>query len=159
MIEHKLEVLSRIAEKLNAAGITWAIGASLLLYLKNIADSFNDIDIMAAEEDVEQLKRILLDLGEMQPPNPNKQYKTHHFYEFVIDKVDVDVMAGFVIVKDGREYDCSLTWDLIVEHITVNGQSIPLQAVSDWRRYYDLMGRTKKVAMIDNFPIRQLPVY
>ncbi|MDD6077901.1 MAG: hypothetical protein ACI3XD_05485 [Oscillospiraceae bacterium] len=154
IINHKLDVLSRIAERLNADGVNWAIGASLLLYFKGIADSFNDIDILVVEEYVEKLKKALLTMGEMQPPNPNKQYKSRHFYEFVIDGVDVDVMAGFIIVKDGKEYDCSFTQDLIFEHVDVNGQKIPLQAVSDWRRYYDLMGRDEKVAMIDNASVR-----
>lgn len=153
-ISHKLEVLSRIAERLNAEHLTWAVGASLLLYLKRIADSFHDIDIMAAEEDMERLKSVLLDMGEMQAPNPSQQYKTRRFCEFVIDGVDVDVMGGFVIVKDGREYDCSLTRYSIFEYVEVNGQSVPLQAVSDWRRYYALMGRDAKVELIDRFSIQ-----
>ena len=48
-------------------------------------------------------------MGELQPANPNVKYRTHRFYEFVIDGVDVDVMEGFAIVKDGVEYDCSFT--------------------------------------------------
>lgn len=148
-IEHKLNVLSSIAEKLNSAKLTWAVGASLLLYFKGISDSFNDIDLMVVEADAERAKSLLLDMGQMQPPKPNGNYKTPYFYEFVIDGVEVDVMGGFIIVKDGQNYDCSLTRDMIVEHIVVNGQSIPLQAVSDWRRYYKLMRRESKVAMID----------
>lgn len=148
-IEHKLNVLSSIAEKLNSAKLTWAVGASLLLYFKGISDSFNDIDLMVVEADAERAKSLLLDMGQMQPPKPNGNYKTPYFYEFVIDGVEVDVMGGFIIVKDGQNYDCSLTRDMIVEHIVVNGQSIPLQAVSDWRRYYKLMRREAKVAMID----------
>lgn len=149
-IEHKLDVLSRIAEKLNSAKLTWAVGASLLLYFKGIADSFNDIDIMLAVEDAERAKSIMLGLGALLPPKPNRQYKTPHFYEFVVDGVDVDIMGGFIIVKDGQDYDCSLTTDKIAEHITVNGQLISLQSVSDWRGYYALMGRDNKVAMIDS---------
>lgn len=145
----KLDVLSRIAAKLNAAKLTWAVGASLLLYFKGIADNFNDIDLMLAAEDAETAKNLLLGMGMLLPPKPNEKYKTPHFYEFVIDGVEVDVMGGFIIVKDGRDYDCSLTRDMIVERIAVNGQSIPLQAVSAWRRYYKLMGREQKVAMID----------
>lgn len=149
-IEHKLNVLSRIAEKFNEAGITWAVGASLLLYFKGISDNFNDIDLMLAVEDAETAKDLLLSMGTLQPPNPNTHYKTPHFYEFVIDGVEVDVMGGFIIVNNGQEYDCSLTEDMIAGRVTVNGQTVPLQAVSDWRRYYKLMGREAKVAMIDS---------
>lgn len=149
MIRHKLDVLSRIAKRLNAEGVTWAVGASLLLYLKGIAKSFHDIDIMTTEEDAERVKRALGEIGEIQPANPNQQYKTRHFYEFVVDGVDVDVMAGFVIVRDGVAYECPFAADSIAEYADVNGQRIPLQAVADWRRYYDLMGRTAKVDLID----------
>lgn len=59
------------------------------------------------------------------------------------------MLAGFVIVKDGIEYDCSLLPEQIVEYAQVNGQRIPLQSLQQWRRYYDLMGRAAKVALID----------
>lgn len=148
-IQHKLTVLRKVAERLNEANITWAVGASLLLYFKGITDRFNDIDIMVTEEDVFRLKDIMLSVGAINPPNPNVQYKTRHFLEFVVDGVDVDVMAGFIIVDDGEEHDCSLRVDQIVEYITVDGISVPLQSVALWRRYYSLMHRDCKVKMID----------
>ena len=57
-IEYKLKVLTKIGTQLNEAGITWAIGASLLLYFQGITDEFNDIDIMVMEKDVLRLKEI-----------------------------------------------------------------------------------------------------
>lgn len=147
--EKKLNVLSNIAGILNRNHITWAIGGSMLLYFKNKTDVFHDIDIMALEKDVEKLKSLLLPLGVLAPSTPNKHYKTKCFLEFTIDDVEVDVMAGFAIVCDEKEYDCSLRLDEIVEYICVNGENIPLQSLDTWRRYYELMGRTSKVEMID----------
>ena len=89
-------------------------------------------------------------MGELQPANPNVQYKTRVFLEYVIDDVDMDVMAGFVIVKDGQEYDCALKKEEIVETVPVNGQQIPLQSLETWKYYYKLMGRDKKVKMLEN---------
>ena len=149
-IEQKLEVLSKIAEQLNKENITWAIGASLLLYIKGKANYFNDIDIMVVEEDAQKLKSILSQMGDIQPSNTYGQYKTRCFLEYVIDSVDVDVMAGFVIVNNGKDYDCSLRKEDIKEFVTINGQKIPLQSLEEWKRYYELMGRTEKVKMIDN---------
>lgn len=148
-IETKLKVLSNIAHVLNEKNIVWAMGASVLLYFKGKTDFFYDLDLMVSEDDVEKLKEQLLPMGLLAPPNPDKQYKTRHFLEFVIDGIDVDVMAGLVIVKDGIEVDCSLFPNQIKEYIQLNGEAIPLQALSDWRRYYELMGRTSKVEMID----------
>lgn len=148
-IKDKIQVLSKIGRQLNDAKISWAIGASLLLYLKGITDHFNDIDILVKEEDFLSTKEILLAMGEVKPENPNTQYKTRHFLEFTVEEVEVDLIAGFVILKDGLEYDCSLEEDQIVEHLLVNQVKIPLQSVSLWRKYYAWMQRYKKVAMID----------
>ncbi len=145
--EKKLEVLCRIAHALNEEGALWALGGSLLLYFKGRTDTFHDIDIMAGEADIETVKRRLCALGELLPPKPKPGYKTRHFLEFVIDGVEVDVMAGFVIVKEGVDYDCSLLPEQVAEHISLEGEDIPLQSLSDWRRYYELMGRPEKAKL------------
>ena len=77
--DQKLKVLARIARALNEAGIVWAVGASLLLYLKGKTDSFHDIDVMVSEADVEKLKGLLLPMGILAPPNTDRQYQTKHF--------------------------------------------------------------------------------
>ena len=149
-IDYKLKVLSKIGKLLNEANITWAIGASMLLYFKGITDNFNDIDIMVVEKDVFRLKEILLSIGSINPSNPSEKYKTKYFLEFVVDEVDVDVMAGFVIVNNEKEYDCSLQKNQIVDYVVINDVQIPLQSVILWRKYYQLMNRENKVSMIDS---------
>lgn len=148
-MEHKLKVLSNIAKVFNDNQIKWAVGASLLLYFKGITDNFHDIDVMVAEEDAVRMKELLLEVGTLESTGDNAQYKTKHFYEFVVDEVEIDVMGGFIIVKDGKAYNCSYTEDSVVEHMQVNGQTVPLQSIPLWRRYYELMGRDTKVAIID----------
>ena len=71
------------------------------------------------------------------------------FMEFVINSVDVDVMAGFSILNDGKIYDCSLDKDQIVEWFTLGNTKIPLQSPLLWCEYYKLMGRKEKVDMIE----------
>lgn len=148
-IEKKLSVLSKIGKELNENNIVWAVGGSLLLYLKGKADEFQDIDIMVMEDNIKKLKEILQQYGDLALPNLNVQYKTRHFLEFTIDEVEVDVMAGFVIIYKGKEYDCSLQPESIMEHFLINDVDIPLQSLNEWRKYYTLMGRTEKVEMID----------
>ena len=131
--DKKLEVLSRIGRRFNDAGITWAVGASLLLYFNRKVSDFHDIDIMTAEEDVFRARDILLELGALQPPSPNPGYKTRHFLEFTVDGVD---------------YDCAFGRENIAGFTEVGGVRIPLQSASDWRRYYQLMGRPEKAEMI-----------
>jgi hypothetical protein len=148
-IKNKLTVLSYIAKELNHKNVTWAIGASMLLYFKGITSEFHDIDIMVAEEDVEILKDVLSSFGNIQPPNPNVQYKTKYFLEFNVDGVDIDVMAGFIIINEGKEYYFPLKKESINDYTEVNGIKIPLQSLEEWRNYYKLMGRDEKVKMID----------
>jgi hypothetical protein len=147
--EKKLEVLSHIAGLFNKEKITWALGGSLLLFIKGKCDTFHDLDLMVQNEDGEKAKTLLKSLGQLEPPNPTKQYKTKDFSEFKINGVEIDLMVGFVIVKDGVDYDCQLTKDQIVEVVEIKGNKIPLQPLSLWRKYYQLMGRDEKVKMID----------
>ena len=148
--EHKIELLKEIARRFNTANITWALGASMLLYFKGIASTFHDIDLMISNEDIDSAREILSEMGELQPPNPNPKYKTKAFMEFVINAVDVDVMAGFSILNNGEIYDCSLKKEQIVEWLTLENAKIPLQSPLLWCAYYKLMGRKEKVDMIES---------
>lgn len=149
--EKKLKVLKKIARRLNGAGVTWALGASLLLYLKGITDHFHDIDLMAEEEDAAAAKEILLSMGELQPPNPNGKYKTKEFLEYIVDGVDVDLMIGFAIVEGGRVHDCSLRREQISEFYSLEGERIPMQSLRLWNSYYQWMGRSDKCRMIREY--------
>ena len=148
-LNKKIKLLKEIAQRFNTAYITWALGASMLLYFKGITSTFNDIDLMISNDDAESVRKILSEMGEFQPPNPNPKYKTKVFMEFVINSVDVDFMAGFSILNDGKIYDCSLDKDQIVEWFTLGNTKIPLQSPLLWCEYYKLMGRKEKVDMIE----------
>ncbi len=104
---------------------------------------------MTTVEDVQKVKKILMQMGTLAPPNPNELYKTKCFLEFTVDGIAIDVMAGFAITRDGMNYDCSLRPSSITSFTEVNGVPIPLQSLTEWRRYYELMGRAEKVQMID----------
>lgn len=148
-ISQKIEVIKKIAKVLNDNHITWAVGASFLLYLKGKTVTFHDVDILVIEEDAEKLKALLSPMGTLAMANPNELYKTKHFLEFCIDEVEIDVMAGFVIVHDGKEWDCSLKPDQIVDYYDLDGIQIPLQSLELWKHYYTLMDRDEKVEMIE----------
>ena len=147
--QEKLELLKKIAHRFHEADITWALGASMLLYFKNIVPDFHDIDLMVTDDDVERVRHILSEMGTLQPPNPNVRYRSRTFLEFVIRSVDVDVMAGFSILHDGRIYDCSLKKEQIIEWMPLGEERIPLQSPMLWSQYYRLMGRNKKAERIE----------
>ena len=104
--QEKIQLLLRIVHRLNEAGVEWALGASMLLYFKGITSAFHDIDLMVADHDAECVRTILLEMGELRPsdPVPNPMYRTKTFMEFLIESIEVDVMAGFAIVHEGTVY-------------------------------------------------------
>ena len=148
-LTEKIDVLKSISAKFNRAGITWSLGASMLLYFKGITTTVNDIDILVADENVEQVKAIMKALkGELQPSIPNDKYRSKAFLQYVVSGVEIDIIAGFAIVNDGKIYDCSLLPNQIVEYLDLDGKKIPLQSVDLWCKYYELMGRDEKVQLI-----------
>lgn len=147
----KLRLLASLAQELNANGVTWALGASCFLYLKGIAPTFHDLDILIDEKDVKTVERLFLARGEKEPEHYDRsRYGTKVFDEYVIEGVDLDVMAGFSIYKDGQEYHFPLQANNIVDHLFVEGEDIPVESLEAWRERYALMGRKEKVEMIDN---------
>ena len=150
-IQKKIELLKRIAQRLNEAHVQWALGASMLLYFKGITSALHDVDLMVADHDAECVRTILLEMGELRPSAsvPNPMCRTKTFMEFLIESIEVDVMAGFAIVHEGTVYDCSLREEQIVEKMPLGTEVIPLQSPQLWCKYYRLMGRPQKVDMIE----------
>lgn len=126
-LQKKIELLQRIAQRLNEAHVQWALGASMLLYFKGITSAFHAIDLMVADHDAECVRTILLEMGELRPsdPVPNPMYRTKTFVEFLIESIEVDVMAGFAIVHEGTVYDCSLREEQIAEKMPFGTEVIP----------------------------------
>lgn len=149
--EIKIATFLKVAKILNENNITWAVGASLLLYFKGITDKFNDIDLMVAEKDIEKTKTIFLSLGKEYSKNPNLQYKSKCFLEFNLDGIDFDIISGFVIVNNNCDHYFPLEKNSIAEYFCLENTSIPLQSVNDWLTYYTLMNRKEKVEMIKNY--------
>jgi hypothetical protein len=148
-IEKKLTVLSEIAREFNLKQISWAVGASLLLYIKGIADNFNDIDIMVSEDDADKVKLILEAMGQLLPQKENAQFKTKVYLKYLVDGVEVDIFADFTIVSEGKEYRFPLKKGEISELVTINNELVALHSVQVWKHYYELMGRSDKVALIE----------
>ena len=148
-LEEKIDLLKRIAHRFEEEKVEWALGGSMMLYFKEIVPSFDDIDLMIFFSDVDRVRHILSEMGELKPIKPKEKYRTKSFMEFSIEGIDVDVMAGFAIVYEGNVVDCSLEKEQIVEMLPLGTESIPLQSPLLWREYYRLMERLNKVEMID----------
>ena len=60
--QEKIQLLLKIAHRLNEAGVEWALGASMMLYFKDITSDFHDIDLMVVDRDAECVRTILSEM-------------------------------------------------------------------------------------------------
>lgn len=142
--------LRRIARRLNGEGITWAVGGSMMLYLRGRCSQVHDIDLMVDERQAEQARRLLAGMGKsLSGADDTQQFETRHYHKFCIDGVDVDLIGGFVIVKDGVAHECPLLRKDITGLHDLDGTPVPLHSLAVWREYYSLMGRTAKASMCE----------
>ena len=147
----KLAVLARIAGALRQVEVTWALGASGLLYFHSLVPDFHDLDLMVFLPDAERAQEVLSRLGTPLPPKSSDPiYRSAVFRQYRVDGVDADLMAGMAIEKDGTLHDCSLRREDIAGTVTVLGEAVPLHALACWRRYYALMGRREKAELLSH---------
>lgn len=154
-IEDKLTILTKLAKKFAKHKISWALGASGMLFIRGVVNDFNDLDLIIAKEDEKKVLTILRKLGIEKKLAGKPEYCSEGFYNFVIDKIDIDVIVNFGILAHHEKYKFPLVPSSVDHSYSVNGTVIPLQTLSEWSYYYHLMGRDKKVKLINNF--LQLP--
>ena len=140
-----VRVLSRLATTLNKHGVTWSLGGSLMLYLRGLDVSVDDIDILVSTRNIEKLENVLTEFG-YHKEDGSTDYPTNHFYECIIEGVDVDIMVGFKVAREEGNY--IFDQEAKVDEITINGVAIYLSSLEEWLKAYEAMNRTEKVALI-----------
>lgn len=149
MMKNKIAVLLKIANLFNENGITWNVGASCMLYFRDVVEDFNDIDLMIHIDDVEKVKELLTKYKSLER-KPNGKYQTEHFLEYDIEGVDIDIMAGFKIVHNNNIYYFPLSKEQKSDKKIINNSIIYLESIEKWLIYYKLMERKDKVEIINN---------
>ena len=86
----KEKALRRLADKLNAAGVTWAAGGEWVLCQAGLLDTYHVFDIYVAEADIAAADRALTRLGmRSEVPSEDAFRAEYHF-----DGADIHVRAG-----------------------------------------------------------------
>ncbi len=158
------KVLSMVADKLNKENITWGIGASVMLHQYGLVSMPNDIDILVEIKDIEKVDGILKEMGEKKPLNPIKTYSTKYFYEYELQGVDIDVMAGLTINHEEGRYEYAFHKDSLVfakgndisndpsGEFNLDYITLPFTTLEDWYVIYQLIpGRENKVQLIEDY--------
>lgn len=145
-------VLVKIAEAFNSSNLLWGVGASVLLHKYNLIESPSDIDIITSTSDIEKADRILSSFGERLPEKTTEIYSTEYFYEYLIEGVNIDLMAGLKINTNESVFSYIFDSESIPHHFKIKGVSIPFSALEDWFVLYQLIpGREQKVSLISNY--------
>ena len=133
----KEKALRRLADKLNAAGIPWAVGGSWLLCQKGIADTYHDFDIFVSREDAARADRVLSRMGMRSEAEEGDDF--HAAYHF--DGADIDLCAWTAL--DGQPL-VPFSAASVAEDAAVLGATVHLMHLEDWLVIYRLLGRTAK---------------
>ena len=149
-MDSRIPLILKIANHLNDRGVKYAIGGSVLLYLKGIDFSFNDLDLMIPEEDIAKAREALKELGEYKPSEHASSAKI--FEEFTVVGLDIDVISGLVITAYGKTYDCSYKEER-VEYLEVEGVKVALDSLDNWYDIYSLQGRPEKARYIKDYQL------
>lgn len=144
--------LSYMGEKLNNSNIVWGVGASILLNQYGLIDKPNDIDIFVDIKDIERADEILKSIGEKKKWEKTAEYSTKYFYEYIIDGIDIDVMAGFAVNHNSGVFEYVFDYNSISQFKVINGVNIPFTSLEDWYVIYQLIpNREPKVKMIEKY--------
>jgi len=84
------------------------------------------------------------------PIPENTLYTTRNFSKYNVDGVKFDLIAGFSIIANGKENYFPLDALKNYSIVDMRGSSIHLDYLESWRKYYQLMGKTRKVKLIDD---------
>lgn len=145
-------VLTLIAEQLNREQICWALGGSLMLDYSGIENRANDIDILIKEDDIDHAVQILQSLGPGKRGGTSTPFCTKHFYQFKIQHIDIDIMAGLALNHQEGIYHVSFNRQSISGAILVRNEEIPLSALEDWYVIYQLIpGKIEKADRIESY--------
>ena len=149
----KMNTFSKIADWLNEEGITWALGASSVLYYNGYEAVPNDFDLFVSLDQYQKVESKLKTIGKsIYKEDTNSIYNTQGFNCFEIENIEVDLIAGFYIRHDEGEFKFPFDWHSIDQVFNYVGSQINVMSLEDWYVLYQLIpGREEKVKIILEF--------
>ena len=141
----KEKAVKRLAEKLNAAGVHYQLGAGFLMDRLGVCEGFHDVDVFVPAEETAAADKVLTRLGmRSEPTEINGCFRaSYHF-----DGTEVDLCAGMAF--DGG-LTAVLGAESVCETVPFLGTQLPLGYPEDWFVWYALMGREAKVQALENW--------
>jgi hypothetical protein len=146
------EVLRKIHTAFTNAALFYTLGGSVGMSIRGIDVTPNDIDILVKVADAPKAMHLLETLGKRMPPKAKADYKTQTFAEFVIDGVDVDLMAGLAIAMNPFVY--RFPSELLIAELVVLDSTtrLPVMPLEDWYLLYHIIpGKEIRIKQIEDW--------
>ncbi len=148
-MEKKIDRLIDVCSRLQEQRISFAWGASVLLYFSSLVTSFGDLDLFVNDQDMPKVLHALRDLGPLDESKKKEPYRTRSFYTLNAEGVSIDVMGGFAVCQGEQIAEVYISADAIEREYLWGDVLIPLMYLEDWLVFYRLMGRLDKVALLE----------
>ncbi|MFR9165212.1 MAG: rhodanese-like domain-containing protein [Dysgonomonas sp.] len=148
------KVLAKIASELNSANILWGIGASMVLHQYSLVKNPTDIDILVSVSDIDEADKILSGMGiKIHNEKNSSVYSTEYFREYIVDDINIDVMAGFKInLPDKKTFEYPFDAESVPLTFTIGNMPVPSTTLEDWYVLYQLIpNREAKAKLILNY--------
>lgn len=145
--------LRKLLKQLENKNLTWAIGGSLMLSIRGLKTTPNDIDLLVTKKDAQTISGILDSMGtRLNPISSHPVFTSSYFAKYEVDGVGIDVMADFGVKHKAGLYVCPFATDLVTTTHVVDKSPCPLSSIEDWYVLYSLMpNREGKVELIEHY--------
>lgn len=155
----KEKALRRAAERLNAAGITWAVGGGWMLQALGATRTWHDFDILVTEEDAPRADAILSKLGMRTPRDGDSFRCSYHFDGADVELYAPPVMRNAHAPGESPLYHVIFNADSVAATLPVQGVEVPIMYPEDWLVIYGLLGEDKRWAeLVMHFLTHTIPV-
>lgn len=133
------EALLEIGQRLNAAGIIWALGGSGLMLYFGCSVEVHDWDI-TTDAPIGAVEGALRGLT-YKRVRPGGVFATDYLFKVQSHSAAVDVMGGFALRTDQGLYK-------VPTIVTTDWDGIPIGSPGAWVTVYELLGRPEKAQLL-----------
>lgn len=103
--EERKNTILRLLKAFQAENVRFGMCCSFNLFLRGIVDEFHDFDFLVDEQDVPKVEDIMKQLGAtLVGQGGNGFCESNVYRHYQLERVDVDILAGFRLVTFNTEY-------------------------------------------------------
>lgn len=103
--EERKNTLLRLLNEFKASNIRFGMACSFDLFLRGIVDEFHDFDFLVEEQDIPKIEQVMKELGaKLIATGGNGYCESKEYRHYQLERVDIDIIAGFRLVTFGTEY-------------------------------------------------------